>query len=84
MSFLTLLIAKYYFPFQGRRPEILSGFVCVLMSCLLALPAPSLAVSESVQVVVEGLSGKELANVKAALTVPSALIRDGQVMDGAF
>jgi translocation and assembly module TamA len=79
MSFLTLLIAKYDFPFQWRRPEIPSGIVCVLMSCLFVLPASSFAVSESVQVVVEGLSGKELANVKAALTVPSVLIRDGKV-----
>jgi len=32
-----------------------------------------------VRVVVEGLSGKEMANVEAALTVPPALIQEGKV-----
>jgi translocation and assembly module TamA len=70
---------KNFFPIQWRRPEMLSGFVCFLAICLLTLPAPALAASESVQVVVEGLSGKELANAKAALTVPPTLIQDGKV-----
>ncbi len=50
-----------------------------LAVCLLILPAMAFAASESVRVVVEGLSGKELANVEAALGVPPALIREGKV-----
>ena len=70
---------KGFFPIQWRRPEIQSGFIFFLAICLLTLPATAIAVSESVQVVVEGLSAKELANVKAALTVPPTLIQDGKV-----
>ena len=35
--------------------------------------------AESVRVVVEGLSGKEQANVEAALAVPPALVQEGRV-----
>ena len=68
-----------FFPTQWRRPEILSWFLCFLAICLLTLPATAFAASESIQVVVEGLSGKELANIEAALAVPPTLIQDGQV-----
>lgn len=64
---------------QWCRPEILLRVVCFLAIGLLTLPAPAVAVSESVRVVVEGLSGKELANVEAALTVPPTLIQEGKV-----
>jgi translocation and assembly module TamA len=57
----------------------LPAIALFLAVCLLILPAMAFAASESVRVVVEGLSGKELANVEAALGVPPALIREGKV-----
>src|SRR5512137_3069513 len=68
-----------FYPTPWCRPEILSRFVLFLAVCLLILPAPAVAASESVRVVVEGLTGRELANVEAALAVPPSLIRDGKV-----
>jgi translocation and assembly module TamA len=67
------------YPIPWCRPEILSSFVLFLAVCLLILPAPAVAASESVRVVVEGISGKERTNVEAALTVPPNLIQDGKV-----
>ena len=64
---------------RGCRPEVPSRFLFFLSVCLLALATAAFAASESVRVVVEGLSGKELANVEAALTVPPNLIQDGKV-----
>ena len=58
---------------------ILSGIVLPLAVSLLIAVGAALAASESVTVVVEGLSGKVQANVEAALAVPSALIREGRV-----
>jgi translocation and assembly module TamA len=74
-----LVNSNRFDPAPWRRPEILSRFVLFLAVCLVILPAPAVAASESVRIVVEGLSGKELANVEAALTVPSNLIQDGKV-----
>lgn len=74
-----LVNSNRFYPTPWCRPEILSRFVLFLAVCLLILPAPAVAASESVRVVVEGLSGKELANVEAALTVPPNLIQDGKV-----
>ena len=62
-----------------RRPGNVPAIALLLAVCLLILPAMAFAASESVRVVVEGLSGKELANVEAALGVPPALIREGKV-----
>ncbi len=73
------VISKLSFPIQWHRRNTLSGFLCFLAIGLFTLPAPAFAVSESVEVVVEGISGKELDNVRAALTIPPALIRDGKV-----
>jgi translocation and assembly module TamA len=58
---------------------VLSRFLFFLLVCLLTLATAAIAASESVRVVVEGLSGKELANVEAALAVPPYLIQDGKV-----
>ena len=74
-----LVNSNLFYPTPWCRPEILSRFVLFLAVFLLILPAPAVAASESVRVVVEGLSGKELANVEAALTVPPTLIQDGKV-----
>jgi translocation and assembly module TamA len=73
-----LVNSNRFYPTPWFRPGVLSRFVLFLAVCLL-LPAPAVAASESVRVVVEGLSGKELANVEAALTVPPNLIQDGKV-----
>ena len=62
-----------------RRPENLPAIALFLAVALLILPGMVVAASESVQVVVEGLSAKELANVEAALAVPPALSREGRV-----
>jgi translocation and assembly module TamA len=51
----------------------------LLTVALLTVAATAASAAESVRVVVEGLSGKELANVEAALAVPPALIREGRV-----
>ncbi len=56
-----------------------SRFFCFLAVCLLTLTTAAIAASESVRVAVEGLTGKELANVEAALTVPPNLVQDGKV-----
>ncbi len=64
---------------QRHRPEILSTFVLYLAVCLFTPTPSAIAASESIRVVVEGLSGKARANVEAALTVPPALIQDGKV-----
>jgi translocation and assembly module TamA len=74
-----LLKSNRFYPTPWCRQEILSRFVLFLAVCLLILPATAVAASESVGVVVEGLSGKELSNVEAALTVPPTLIQDGKV-----
>ncbi len=74
-----LVTSNRFYPTPWCRPEILSRFVLFLAVCLLILPAQAVAASESVRVVVEGISGKELANVEAALTVPPNLIQDGKV-----
>ncbi len=58
---------------------MLSRLLFFLSVCLLTLTTAAIAASESVRVVVEGLSGKEMANVEAALTVPPALIQEGKV-----
>ena len=58
---------------------MLARFLFFLLVCLLTLNTAAFAASESVRVVVEGLSGKEMANVEAALTVPPNLIQDGKV-----
>ncbi len=68
-----------FYPAPWCRPEILSRFVLFLAVCLLILPATAVSANESVRVVVEGVSGKELANVEAALAVPPNLIQDGKV-----
>jgi translocation and assembly module TamA len=58
---------------------MLPRFLFFLSVCLLTITTAAIAASESVRVVVEGLSGKELANVEAALTVPPNLVQDGKV-----
>ncbi|NPV03319.1 MAG: outer membrane protein assembly factor [Syntrophaceae bacterium] len=58
---------------------ILSGIILHLAVSILAAGGTAFAASESVTVVVEGLSGKERANVEAALAVPPALVREGRV-----
>ncbi|HET6489912.1 MAG TPA: autotransporter assembly complex family protein [Syntrophales bacterium] len=58
---------------------MLSRILFFLFVCLLAITTAAIAAAESVRVVVEGLSGKELANVEAALAVPPNLIQDGKV-----
>jgi translocation and assembly module TamA len=58
---------------------VLFRFLFFLSVCLLILSAEAVAASESVRVVVEGLSGRELANVEAVLAVPPALIQEGKV-----
>jgi len=63
----------------ARLAAILSGIVLPLAVSLLIAGGAAFAASESVTVVVEGLSGKVQANVEAALAVPSALIREGRV-----
>jgi len=74
-----LVNSDRFHPTPWCRPEIRSSFVLFLAVCLFILPATAVAASESVRVVVEGISGKELANVEAALTVPFTLIQDGKV-----
>jgi translocation and assembly module TamA len=58
---------------------VLARFLFFLSVCILTLSTAAIAASESVRVVVEGLSGKELANVEAALAVPPTLIQEGKV-----
>ena len=58
-----------------HRPAILSVSILFLAVCLLIVPQKAVAATESVKVVVDGLSGREQANVDAALGVPPALIR---------
>jgi len=70
---------KDFVQLRGCRPEVLSRLLFFLSVCLLTLTTAAIAASESVRVVVEGLSGKEMANVEAALTVPPALIQEGKV-----
>ncbi|MRR08139.1 MAG: outer membrane protein assembly factor, partial [Deltaproteobacteria bacterium] len=67
------------YPTPWCRAEIRLSCVLFLLVCLLSLPATAVAASESVRVVIEGLSGKELANVEAALAVPPTLIQEGKV-----
>jgi translocation and assembly module TamA len=74
-----LVNSNRFHPAPRCRQEILSRFVLFLAVCLLILPATAVAANESVRVVVEGVSGKELANVEAALAVPPNLIQDGKV-----
>ena len=75
----SLVNSSRFHPTPWCRPEIRSSLVLFLVVCLLILPATAVAASETIRVVVEGLSGKELANVEAALAVPPSLIRDGKV-----
>jgi translocation and assembly module TamA len=53
-------------------------FICALL-CPLVLAASTARAAEPVQIKVEGLTGKELANVEASLTLPAGLVRDGKV-----
>lgn len=62
-----------------RRTAALPACMFLLTVALLTVAATAASAAESVRVVVEGLSGKELANVEAALAVPPALIREGRV-----
>ncbi len=66
-------------PIARQSTKFLSLFVLFLALFVLFLPAEAGAASESVKVVVEGLSGNEKANVEAALAVPPALIQEGKV-----
>jgi len=61
------------------RSARLPAWILLLAVVLLAVASTAASAAESVRVVVEGLSGKELANVEAALAVPPALIREGRV-----
>jgi translocation and assembly module TamA len=72
------------FPLLKAMPENIVGvsklsFVCLLLLFLgAALPAPGLA-AEPLRLEIEGVSGDELDNVKAALTFPPGLVEDGKV-----
>jgi translocation and assembly module TamA len=52
--------------------------ICALL-CSLVLAASTVRAAEPVQIKVEGLTGKELANVEASLTLPAGLVREGKV-----
>ncbi len=54
------------------------AFICALL-CFFALATPAAFAAESVQIKVEGVSGKELANVEISLALPPGLVRDGKV-----
>jgi translocation and assembly module TamA len=53
-------------------------FICALL-CSLVLAASTVHAVEPVQIKVEGLAGRELANVEASLTLPAGLVREGRV-----
>ena len=64
---------------RSRRRQSLPFAVPFLAVFLLVATAAAASSGESVKVIIEGLSGKERANVEAAMSVPPALVREGKV-----
>jgi translocation and assembly module TamA len=66
---------------EGGSPVIIKWLLNLVLSLVVLLAAvnPVLAEDQSVQVEIKGLEGAPLENVKAALTLPQGIVRNGVV-----
>jgi translocation and assembly module TamA len=59
------------------------GYICTIAFCLCfvvhVIGSPLLFAAEPLEVIIEGVEGEELANVRAALAIPEGLVQEGKV-----
>jgi translocation and assembly module TamA len=76
-----VIVGRIYDQRENRLGKLkyASCFVLWLCACFLLSGTAQLFAAEPLEVVIEGISGDELENVKVALALPQGIVRQGQV-----
>jgi translocation and assembly module TamA len=75
MSEYSPRVDRFFIPFRGGKFRKIIFFFSIFWFCGIS----PLMAKEPIQVIVEGLEGEELKNVRGTLTFPPGLVREGSV-----